>query len=557
MSADTLPELLRRTQGTLFDRERSISYSELECESARLARGLRELGLREGDRLGLWLPNVSAWLAAFFASARLGAIAVSINTRFKSHEVGDIIERSRCRLLVYWPGFRKIDFDQILKNCNVKSLRSLSGVVAYTEGDRVADRIQDKPVYDYSALQSASPLNDDLSCPDAPCMMFTTSGTTKAPKFVVYSQQAVTRHAKDVAVNFEYVAPDAKVLVTAPLCGAFGFCNAIAAITARCTLVMHPTFDAKEAADAVQRHRITHTNATDDMFAQLLDAVPDERPFPSIRFFGFATFSPALRDLAARADARGMKLIGVYGSSEMQGLLARQDDKAPLPERALPGGTLVSGEGKVRARDPESGLVLAHGRAGELEFKAPSRMIGYFENEEANHAAITPDGWFRSGDLGYTTSDRAFVLITRLGDAIRLSGFMVSPAEIEDVLLQHPNVAAAQVSDLDLDVRAGRRAGRFEHRGSVHDDLHRLARLFRQHGRDRFEIDRNLSAEAAADFRRHDLDVAERHLQQLGALLPDGERPLRAAPNRDAARRRSTRPSRRAARCSLDARSPC
>ena len=93
--------------------------------------------------------------------------------------------------------------------------------------------------------------------------MFTTSGTTKAPKFVVYAQQAVTQHAKDVAAGFGYVETDAKVLVTAPLCGAFGFCNAIAAIAAQRPLVMYPTFDATEAAGAVhasedyayQRHR--------------------------------------------------------------------------------------------------------------------------------------------------------------------------------------------------------------------------------------------------------------------------------------------------------------
>ncbi|MBE0627242.1 MAG: AMP-binding protein, partial [Burkholderiales bacterium] len=88
---------------------------------------------------------------------------------------------------------------------------------------------------------------------------------------------------------------------------------------------------------------------------------------------------------------------------------------------------------------------LAHGAAGELEFLAPSRMVGYFENEKAERAASTDDGWFRSGDLGYTTADGSFVFIARLGDALRLSGFMVSPAEIEDVLQQHPSVQAAQV----------------------------------------------------------------------------------------------------------------
>jgi fatty-acyl-CoA synthase len=105
----------------------------------------------------------------------------------------------------------------------------------------------------------------------------------------------------------------------------------------------------------------------------------------------------------------------------------------------------VAAEAQVRARDPESGALLAHGTAGELEFLVPSRMLGYFEDENANRAATTDDGWFRSGDLGYTTADGRFVFIARLGDALRLSGFLVSPAEIEDVLQQHPSVQAAQV----------------------------------------------------------------------------------------------------------------
>lgn len=422
-----------------------MAYRELNDESERVARALREMGLQPGDRLGIWLPNVPAWLAIFFACARLGAIAIAINTRFKSHELADIVKRSGCRFLVYWPGFRNINFDSVLNGCDATSLSSLSAIIAYTEEGNAAEHIQGKPVYRYSALTKGPELKDDASRTDAACIMFTTSGTTKAPKFVLHDQQSLTRHAYEIAAGFGYSEEGSRVLTTAPLCGAFGFCNALAAIAAPCPLIMYPTFDAAESARAVDRHAITHTNATDDMFAQMLDATPQGHRFSSIRSFGFAAFSPALVDLAARAETRGMNLVGVYGSSEMQGLLARQDEKANLPERALAGGRLVSNDARVRARDPETGAVLAHGQAGELEFKAPSRMVGYFENEEANSAAIAEDGWFRSGDLGHTTTDRSFVFFTRVGDAIRLSGFMVSPAEIEEVLQQHPDVQAAQV----------------------------------------------------------------------------------------------------------------
>ena len=449
MPADTLPGFLAAAPGALLDRDRSVAYAMLAEESARLAGALRKLGVRAGDRVALWLPNVPAWLALVFACARLGAVAVSVNTRFRSHEVADIVGRSRAKLLCYWPGYRQIDFTGILAGCNPAALSALEGLLVYAEDGTAPAEVIGKPAHGYRALIESAPPADDVSRPEAGCIMFTTSGTTKAPKFVLHDQITLIRHARDVASDFGYGAAQAKILLTAPLCGVFGFCNAMAAIAAGRTLVMYPGFDALEAARAVQRHAITHTHATDEMIHQMLAAVSGAYPFASVQFFGYAAFSPALADLPARAEARGLRLVGIYGMSEVQALLARQSEAAPLPERALAGGRPVAPQAQVRARDPDSGAVLAHGTAGELEFLVPSRMVEYFEDEEANRAAFTGDGWFRSGDLGYTTADGRFVFIARLGDALRLSGFLVSPAEIEDVLQQHASVESAQVVGVD------------------------------------------------------------------------------------------------------------
>lgn len=449
MPADTLPAFLAAAPGVLLDRDRPLAYAALADESARLARGLRELGVRAGDRVALWLPNVPAWLALFFACARLGAIAVSVNTRFRSHEVADIVGRSRARLLCYWPGFRQIDFSAILAGCDPAALAALEALLVYEEDGSAAASVIGKPAHRYRKLIESAPLAADDSRPEAGCIMFTTSGTTKAPKFVLHDQRTLIRHASDVAVGFGYTAAQAKILLTAPLCGVFGFCNAMAAIAAGRPLVMYPAFDAGEAARAVQRHAITHTSATDEMIQQMLAAASEPEPFPSVHFFGYGAFSPALADLPAQAEARGLKLVGLFGMSEVQALMARQSETAPLPARALGGGRPVAREARVRARDPENGEILAHGVAGELEFDVPSIMAGYFENETANRDAFTADGWFRSNDLGYTTADGRFVFVARLGDALRLSGFLVSPAEIEDVLLEHAAVESAQVVGAD------------------------------------------------------------------------------------------------------------
>lgn len=449
MPAETLPAFLAAAPGVLLDRDRPVAYATLADESARLAGALRELGVRAGDRVALWLPNVPAWLALVFACARLGAIAVSVNTRFRSHEVADIAGRSRPKLLCYWPGFKQIDFSGILAGCDPAALAALEALLVYEEDGTAPENVVGRPAHRYRRLIERPPLAQDASRPDSGCIMFTTSGTTKAPKFVLHDQATLIRHARDVASDFSYGAAETKILVTAPLCGVFGFCSAMAAIAAGRPLVMYPGFDAFESARAVQRHAITHTHATDDMIQQMLAAVDGPQPFPSVKFFGYGAFSTALADLPARAEARGLRLVGLYGMSEVQALLARQSESLPLPERALAGGRPVAAEARVRARDPETGEVLPHGAAGELEFLVPSLMVGYFENDQANRTAFTDDGWFRSGDLGHICADGRFAFIARLGDALRLSGFLVSPAEIEDVLLQHVSVESAQVVGVD------------------------------------------------------------------------------------------------------------
>ena len=134
--------------------------------------------------------------------------------------------------------------------------------------------------------------------------------------------------------------------------------------------------------------------------------------------------------------------------SEIQALFARQSSGDPSARRALGGGRLISPRARIRARDPESGALLPDGAPGELEAAGPSRMARYFEDLEATAEALTEDGFVRTGDLGYTTPD-GFVFQTRMGDALRLGGFLVSPLEISGFIEGLPGVDACQVVGID------------------------------------------------------------------------------------------------------------
>lgn len=143
-----------------------------------------------------------------------------------------------------------------------------------------------------------------------------------------------------------------------------------------------------------------------------------------------------------------MPLTGLYGSSELQALAAGQPTtpaRGDVSARLLPGGALVHPEARVRARDPESGAVLPPGQSGELEIRSPSLMLGYLDNPEATARAFTDDGYFKTGDLGYALSEQQFVFQARMGDSLRLAGFLVNPAEIEQVVESLPGVRACQV----------------------------------------------------------------------------------------------------------------
>ncbi len=130
--------------------------------------------------------------------------------------------------------------------------------------------------------------------------------------------------------------------------------------------------------------------------------------------------------------------------SEVQALFAGQAPSDAPAQRALGGGVLVSPDARVRVRDPETGDLLEPGEPGELELRGPSLMSGYFENPEGTAEAITDDGYIRTGDLGYQTRD-GFVFLTRMGDAMRLGGFLVNPAEIAGHIEDLPEVAEAQI----------------------------------------------------------------------------------------------------------------
>ena len=442
-AASTAPCVVEETE--------TVSWAEMAKRSRAMAAGLADLGVEAGDRVAIWLPNRSAWLVSFFACAQLGAIAVSINTRFRSAEVSDLLFRSASKVLIYWPTYKDIDFAGILSSCGGESLAKLETLVLYVEDDAPqASLIAGKRTVSFASLLASAPLAEGRGAADDPCVIFTTSGTTKAPKLVLHSQRNVLRHAFNVARQYGMSQASCFILLP-PFCGVYGFCSAMTALAAGARLVLTPTWNPGLYVELIGAHQATHLSASNEAVAQLLDACSDDRALSSIDFVVCANLNPAYADIVERGQARGVEVVNLYGSSELQALLTMADRTASAEIRGRPGGFAASPELKIRARDPESGAICPPGEAGELEFFAPeSRFVAYLNDAEATSAAITEDGYFRSGDLGYVEPDGSFVYLARMGDTLRLGGFLVSPAEIEELIQLHPTIESCQIVGVQL-----------------------------------------------------------------------------------------------------------
>ena len=431
----------------LIDAGQTVSWATLVDRSRRLAAGLASLGVGAGDRVGLWLPNRTAWLATFFACTQLGAIAVSVNTRFRSAEVSDLLGRSGARVLVCWPGFKAIDFAGILAQCGEDALQRLETVVVYAEGEGpVPERVAGKRAVSFATLLAAEPLAASRATGESRCIIFTTSGTTKAPKMVLHKQAHLLSHGLNVARQYG-LGPDKRFLLLPPFCGVYGFCSAMSALSSGTPLVVEAVWNPAQAADLIERHGITHFTASNEALAQILDARPGaSRAFPSLELVVQANLNPAHADVAERAAARGVKAIGLYGSSEVQALFSHCDPAGAAAYAGRPGGTPASTIAQVRTRDNESGQLCTPGQAGELEIFAPeSRFVEYYLNAQATAEAFTEDGYFRTGDLAVIEADGSFTYLARMGDTLRLGGFLVSPAEIEAVVQEDAAVESCQV----------------------------------------------------------------------------------------------------------------
>ena len=406
---------------------RSIAYGELVEQVDRLARRLAGMGLRRGDGIAIYLPNLPEWVLVEFAAASLGLVVAVVNPRYRTAEVAQILEAAKPRAIVLAESFGGVDLGAVLREAS--SRWSVEHVIPVAELDRLPDR---------DGLATGDDRADLVN-------LFATSGTTSSPKLAGHDQQGVVRHALHCARAFE-LGPGSVLLLPVPLAGVFGFTGAMAALGSGATLVLQPVHSTEGLVELMGEHGATHLYGPDSVLSGVLDEAGGRPRSWRWRWGAFANFGGRPLELVRRCEEQaGVLLHGTYGSSECFALMSRWPEHASAEVRAQAGGFLISGEMEVRVADAESGALLRAGEPGELQFRGYNVMREYLGNPAATRAAFTEDGWYRSSDLGQLEADGSFVYLARLKDSLRLHGYLVDPAEIEEQICLHAAVEAAQV----------------------------------------------------------------------------------------------------------------
>ncbi|WP_433802093.1 AMP-binding protein [Actinomycetospora sp. CA-084318] len=438
---DLLGRLARRDPDRVAIHERTddglvaVTRGELWQRVRALAEELRGRGVSAGDAVAVWMPNWTEALVWQCAVAARGAHVVGINTRYGVEEATHVLARARPVLVALAHGFHGLDLA-----ARLRAAVEGSGVrpqVALVRGDGTTPDVGGLTTWTPERTDGPEPEPSD---PDRLAVAFTTSGSTGLPKLAAHTGAAVLTHAVAGAAALGLTEDDV-VLGALPLSGVFGYNAVLAGLAAGGAALLEPVFDADATLDDMAAVGVTHLASGDDLVLRLTEAQRARpRELSSWRWWGVADFQGRSQELAAwLADELGVATAGVYGSSELFALAATWPLSEPTPQRWAGGGRVVHPGIEVRVQ-------AGPGVEGELEFRGPNVVDGYLGSSPD---VFTDDGWFRSGDLGVVVDEGAFVYVCRAGDALRLRGFLVDPAEIELRLGAHPAVHTAKVVGIE------------------------------------------------------------------------------------------------------------
>jgi acyl-CoA synthetase (AMP-forming)/AMP-acid ligase II len=432
----------------VIEAESTISFAQLGRLMEQAAAGLRERGFGAGDRAIFWAPNGWRWIVGALAVHALGGVVVPVNTRYRATDLSFILERVAPRAVMLEQNFLGADFltmlDEALRGAQ-RPLTVLFGETADPRGVAFSDLLVGGSETGTDGLAGGEG--------DSPCDIIFTSGTTGLPRGVVTTHAQVLRAFHDFGAECGLAAGDRYALVN-PFSHSFGYRSGwIMALMFGACIWPLPVLDVPSLLALVERERITVLPGPPTLYQSML-ASPEitGRDIASLRlsWTGAASIPPEL--IAAMHEKLGFRdVFTAYALTEATAVatLTRRGDADHVVAKtsgcALP---------DIEVRIAQDAQALPTGESGEIQIRGYNVTPGYLDDPEATAQAIDADGWLGTGDIG-SLDDKGYLSVSgRLKEMIIVGGFNVYPAEVENLLLQHPDVAEVAVTGV-TDERMG------------------------------------------------------------------------------------------------------
>lgn len=436
---------------------RHYSYAETLNGANRVACGLKALGIEKGDRIGLFLPNVPHYLAAYYGALKMGATVVNFSPLYSVEELKHQVEDSGTRLLFTLSA--KALLPTALKVLDQSSLErlvvgSIAGALPATKSilyrlfrrDEVAERPEDPRIMSFSKLiaNDGSCASEKIDPLDHVALIQYTGGTTGTPKGAMLTHQNLTANARQVALlDPQQDAPD-RIVGVLPFFHVFAnTCVLNRTIYRGGMIAMLPRFDATQTLATIERVKATALPGVPTMYQALLDHPRiDRTDFSSLRVC-ISGGAPLPAEVKAKFEAHtGAKVVEGYGLTESSGVISTNPyealNKAGTIGQPIPGTMVKLVDKEDPTRPPPDG------EPGEIIFSGPQRMKGYWRRPDAD-AEIFVNGFLRTGDVGAIDEDGYIRIVDRMKDMIAVGGFKVFPSAIETILYRNPAVKEALV----------------------------------------------------------------------------------------------------------------
>ena len=446
-------------EALVFEDER-YTFADLKREIDRAAKALMALGVERGDHVSLWLNNRAEWVFLMFALAKVGAVQVPVNTRFRTNDLEYVVRQSDSAMLITHDVSGPVDYLEmvravvalpddgdavddaefpVLKRVVIVGEGEHAGTVSWRRALELAETVPD------SALAARTAEVD----PDDPVFIMYTSGTTGFPKGVVHDHRLI-RNTEERAFRMAVTERDT-IMSYLPLFHAFGYSEAaLMSMVTGARQVLTETFDPGEVLDLIEREGGTIAHGFEAHMQGLCDAQEAKpRNLSTLRTGLFAAGMHSATPVAYRGERvlHPLKALSAFGMTEVWvgACLSALDDDSP--HRLESSGYPAPGY-ELKVVDPDTGAVLPDGVPGELRVRGYALMRGYYKKPKETADSYDADGWFRTGDMAERAADGYFRFLGRFKDMLKVGGENVDPMEVEGLLLTHPAIQQTAVVGL-------------------------------------------------------------------------------------------------------------